>query len=147
MAFFAKEGCGSSPRVVLAVLVAYVLFSNHWARDSLGALELPLESPTRGYRLTPGEYNIISTIYFLPNCFVPLVGGVLAQRGDAGGIYVMFLRVMFLGCALVGASAIIAHAVGAHVLRSTVPYALLIGGRMLMGIAYEATDSSINRVT
>jgi len=127
--------------VQLAILIAWVLFANHWARDSLGALELPLESPSDGYRLSPKEYNGLSTAYFLPNCIVPLIGGVLAQRGNAGGIYVRFLCILLLGCVLVGASALVAHATfGCDGACSKVPYALLLAGRTLMGVSYEATD-------
>ena len=130
-----------TPRVQLAILIAWVLFANHWARDSLGALELPLESPSDGYRLSPKEYNGLSTAYFLPNCIVPLIGGVLAQRGNAGGIYVRFLCILLLGCVLVGASALVAHATfGCDGACSKVPYALLLAGRTLMGVSYEATD-------
>ena len=140
--FRACRASDFTPRVQLAILVAWVLFANHWARDSLGALELPLESPSDGYRLSPKEYNGLSTAYFLPNCIVPLIGGVLAQRGNAGGIYVRFLCILLLGCVLVGASAVIAHATfgcdGAAC--SKVPYALLMAGRTLMGVSYEATD-------
>ena len=130
-----------TPRVQLAILIAWVLFANHWARDSLGALELPLESPSDGYRLSPKEYNGLSTAYFLPNCIVPLIGGVLAQRGNAGGIYVRFLCILLLGCVLVGASALVAHATfGCDGACSKEPYALLLAGRTLMGVSYEATD-------
>ena len=130
-----------TPRVQLAILIAWVLFANHWARDSLGALELPLESPSDGYSLSPKEYNGLSTAYFLPNCIVPLIGGVLAQRGNAGGIYVRFLCILLLGCVLVGASALVAHATfGCDGACSKVPYALLLAGRTLMGVSYEATD-------
>jgi len=130
-----------TPRVQLAILIAWVLFANHWARDSLGALELPLESPSDGYSLSPKEYNGLSTAYFLPNCIVPLIGGVLAQRGNAGGIYVRFLCILLLGCVLVGASSLVAHATfGCDGACSKVPYALLLAGRTLMGVSYEATD-------
>lgn len=130
-----------TPRVQLAILIAWVLFANHWARDSLGALELPLESPSDGYSLSPKEYNGLSTAYFLPNCIVPLIGGVLAQRGNAGGIYVRFLCILLLGCVLVGASALVAHATfGCDGACSKVPYALLLAGRTIMGVSYEATD-------
>lgn len=132
-----------TPRVQLAILIAWVLFANHWARDSLGALELPLESPSDGYRLSPKEYNGLSTAYFLPNCIVPLIGGVLAQRGNAGGIYVRFLCILLLGCVLVGASALVAHATfgcDGAACSKVPPYALLMAGRTLMGVSYEATD-------
>ena len=39
-----------TPRIQLATLVTYVLFANHWNRDGIGALEIPLESNHSGYR-------------------------------------------------------------------------------------------------
>ena len=67
----------------LAILTTYVLLVNHWARDCIGALEIPLESNATGYGLTPRQYNSLSSIYFLPNALVPIIAGVISQRNGA----------------------------------------------------------------
>jgi hypothetical protein len=44
-------------RYSLVGLVCWNLFANHWARDSIGALEIPLESD---YGLSVRQYNSLS---------------------------------------------------------------------------------------
>ena len=130
-----------SARNVLAALVSYVLFCTHFARDSLGALELPLEDARSGVGMTPRQFNALTTAYFLPNCFMPLVGGVLAQRNGPAA-YIFFLRIALLGNCFVAAAALVAHAIGSapsHA-HSEVPFTLLLFGRTIMGVAYETSD-------
>ena len=69
-------------RYLLVACVCYGLFSNHWARDSLGALEAPLESDAP-YSMSVRAYNALTSIYFLPNLVAPVLAGVLAA-----GVYV-----------------------------------------------------------
>ena len=72
-------------RWVLVSAFAVNMFCNHWSRDSLGALEVPLET---GYmNLTVAEYNALSSAYFFPNVIVPLLAGAVAQldRGARQG--------------------------------------------------------------
>ena len=52
-------------RHLLAALVTWILLGNHWVRDSIGALELPLESNATGYGLSRRQYNSLNAIYFL----------------------------------------------------------------------------------
>ena len=76
-------------KYVLVVGIGYVLFAAHWARDSLGALELPLESAPMN--LTVREYNSLSAGYFGPNLPTPLIAGMMAQKIGPGPVYVLFL--------------------------------------------------------
>ena len=126
-----------SARMLLGVIISYNLFACHWARDSLGALELPLEAADGGYRLSSRQFNSLTTLYFLPNCFVPMIAGTLAQRGNPARVYIGFTGILFAGCVLVAASALAAAAGGGG---SAVAYAMLLMGRLLMGISYEALD-------
>ena len=124
----------------LAILVTWVLLVNHWARDCIGALEIPLESNSTGYGLTPRQYNSLSSIYFLPNALVPIIAGVISQRNGGAATFVGFLRVLMLGNVLVAAGAIVADSIKIVPAHSDVPYGLTLAGRALMGIAYEAVD-------
>ena len=67
------------------------LLINHWARDSIGALELPLESEEDGLHLTVRQYYFLSGIYFLPNIVVPLLAGVVAESFGAARTLFVFL--------------------------------------------------------
>mmetsp|Transcript_1523 Transcript_1523/g.4844 ORF Transcript_1523/g.4844 Transcript_1523/m.4844 type:complete len:141 (+) Transcript_1523:140-562(+) len=93
--------CGR--RCLLVACVAYGLFANHWARDSLGALEVPLESDAP-YSLSARRYNALTSLYFLPNIGVPILAGVLAHRFGAAATYAAFFAIAAAGNGLVGAS-------------------------------------------
>ena len=64
----AEDGAVALRRYLLPVLVSWNLFANHWSRDSIGALEIPLEEE---YGLSVRQYNTLSAAYFAPNLPVP----------------------------------------------------------------------------
>lgn len=117
-------------RLALAGCCAYGLFANHWARDSLGALQTPLETDPP-YQLDVRDYNTLTSVYFFPNICVPVFAGIIAQRYGASLTYLAFFVVAALGNALVGSSVFV-YGGGA--------YGFMLGGRVLMGVAYEAVD-------
>ena len=82
-----------------AALLLLVLFFNHWARDSVGALETKIEAdvPAGGLGLTVAQYNRLTSAYFLPNVVAPLVAGVAAQRIGASNMLVVCLAVSLAG--------------------------------------------------
>jgi MFS family permease len=103
--------------------VILLLASNHWARDSLGALEVPLEDAAGPFALTVVQYNALTTGYFVPNIFVPLLAGGFAQRFGAANAIVLFCFFAALGNGLVALSAVVWS------------YPLLFTGRACMGLA------------
>jgi len=113
-------------RWLLAVCVLLNLFCNHWARDSLGALEVALESAP--LELSVAQYNTLTTGYFVPNIIVPLLAGGIAQRFGPANALLLFASIGALGNGLVALSSV------------RWSYGLLLGGRGCMGIAYEAVD-------
>ena len=117
-------------RWALLALLLLVLFFNHWARDSVGALETKIEAdvPAGGLGLTVAQYNRLTSAYFLPNVVAPLLAGVAAQRIGASNMLVVCLAVSLAGG--------IALALGAW----TASYAPLLLGRLVMGLPYEAID-------
>ena len=121
---------GVTARYVLCACVAYGLFCNHWSRDSLGALEVPLETD-EPYSLSVHTYNSLTSVYFLPNMCVPIIAGVIAQRYGAATTYASFFLLAACGNFFVAVSA----GVGASGASG-----LIFLGRALMGVAYEAVD-------
>jgi MFS family permease len=109
-------------RWLIAGCMILLLSSNHWARDSLGALEVPLEDRNGPFGLSIVQYNALTTGYFVPNIVVPLLAGGFAQRFGAANAIVLFCLFAALGNGLVALSA----------LRWSYP--LLFIGRACMGL-------------
>ena len=112
----------------LALLITWNLFSNHWSRDSIGALEIPLEED---FALSVRQYNSLSAAYFAPNLPVPIVAGIVAQNFGPANSLLGFAIVACFGniCLYQG----VASGLGAR-------YFLILAGRFMMGVAYEAID-------
>ena len=116
-------------RLLLVACVCYGLFSNHWARDSLGALEAPIESDPP-FALSVRSYNTVTSAYFLPSGIMPILAGILAQQYGSALVYLQFFAVAAVGNLVVGTAAVAGQAT----------FSLLLVGRALMGVAYEAVD-------
>ncbi len=56
----------------LAVFMGLIMFSNHYVRDSVGALEKQLEEKI----LSPHQYALLNLFYFFPNMITPLIAGM-----------------------------------------------------------------------
>ena len=65
----AGEASGRWLAYGICTLVTWNLFCNHWNRDSVGALELNLETPP--FALSVRQYNSLSAACFAPNVPVP----------------------------------------------------------------------------
>jgi MFS family permease len=57
--------------------VGFIMFGNHYVRDSLGALEKQFESHL-GY--TTQEYANLNALYFFPNIITPLLAGMVLDK-------------------------------------------------------------------
>eukprot|EP00959_Pyramimonas_sp_CCMP1952_P240011 5015765-Pyramimonas_sp.AAC.1 len=116
----------------LAACVAFMIFGNHFSRDSVGALEKQMESDLE---LTPIEYGSFQTVYFLPNVIMPLVGGAISHKIGAARTLLVFLAISTTGHLI--------FAVGTWFTSEhlkNVGYPLLVAGRALQGVAYETID-------
>ena len=109
-------------RWLLVVSIILLLSTNHWARDSLGALEVPLEDPNGLFALSVVQYNALTTSYFVPNIVIPLLGGGIAQLVGPANAIVFFCFVSACGNSLVALSAF------------TQRYWILFIGRACMGL-------------
>ena len=69
----------------IAFAIASIVFVNHYCRDSVGALEVQLEDSI----LTVHEYHLLNSLFFIPNVFMPLVGGLLSMR--LGAVHVLII--------------------------------------------------------
>lgn len=52
-------------------------FGNHYARDSLGALELQMETDLG---ITSEQFATINSIYFIPSIFAPVLAGIFTGK-------------------------------------------------------------------
>jgi hypothetical protein len=114
-------------RWALLPCITYALFANHWSRDSIGALEVPLETE---FDLSPSQYNALTSVFFAPNVIMPCVAMALAQLTKVTWTYALFVLILALGNALVGLA----------VFGNSNTYTAMLAGRALMGVAYEAVD-------
>ena len=122
-------------RWLLAPAFALNMFCNHWCRDSFGALEVPLETDAG---LSVGQYNSLSSAYFVPNVFMPIVAGLIANlepRKNGGHTFLAVSVIAAVGNALIFYAA---SALGK--VETPHLYALLFAGRLVTGCSYEALD-------
>lgn len=109
----------------MAFVVCWALFVNHYCRDVTGALETEIEAH---FVIEKKQYDILNSMYFLPNLFTSLLTGVIAQR--IGGVETMCLVVLLsvVGHILVGVGGSLAS------------YPVLLSGRVVLGLCYESID-------
>ena len=101
---------------------------------------MPVDVPTvcglqNGYT-SVAAYNALSSAYFFPNIFVPLVAGAIAHLIGTSRTMLVFSSASAIGNVMVAMSATPA---ALNVLGAS-PFVLLLLGRLFMGIAYEALD-------
>lgn len=79
-------------------MICLIIFGNHYARDSVGALEKQLE---HGMHMSASGYATMNTLYFAPNIFMPLLASLatdssthISQYGSKAGR--MLLSSIFL---------------------------------------------------
>lgn len=101
------------------------MFSNHYARDTLGTVQKEMESELH---VTPFEYGLLNSVFFAPNLIMPVVAGVISHKvGNA------ISMVGFVAISVVGHSM---FAWGVHASS----YGFMLAGRSVLGLCYEAID-------
>ena len=76
------EGRGSVRWLVL-VLASLLSLGSYYCYDNPSALHDQLKQKFKGTAYEPHfevYFNLLYTVYSIPNCFLPLVGGILAVR-------------------------------------------------------------------
>ena len=97
---------------------------NHYCRDSVGALEVQLEDSF----LTVHEYHLLNSLFFIPNVFMPLVGGLLSMR--LGAVHVLII------CTFISAMGICLFTYGLY--AGSIEWFFI--GRTMTGFVYEVID-------
>lgn len=78
--------------------ISSVIFTNHYNRDAVGALEKQLESDIP---ISVVQYALLNTIYFTPNIISPLCAGlVIKPLGGTAKVFVIFTVFAALGSML-----------------------------------------------
>lgn len=111
----------------LPILVGFILFGNHYARDCLGALEKQLETDIG---LTPQEYSNLNSFYFFPNMITPLFAGMLVEK--LGGVAICFIYSL-----LISSVGHIFFSCGIQLANKP----LIYFGRFIAGTMYEFVDA------
>ncbi|CAE8647158.1 unnamed protein product [Polarella glacialis] len=109
----------------LALAQCWLLFINHYSRDITGALENEIE---QGFGVSRAQYSAVNSIYFVPNLFVPLLAGMLAQRIGALKVVTLIIAASAAGHLVVGIG------------TSAESFLLFSLGRLLLGVCYETID-------
>lgn len=117
----------SGPRFFIAVLVAFIIFGNHYTRDAPGALEKQLENEL-GF--STHEYSLLNSIYFIPNIVTPLMAGIFIR--DLGGVPKAFLL-----STIVAAAGHLVVGMGVEMESKIAMFA----GKILAGSMYEILDA------
>jgi len=114
-------------RWLIPTSIGLILFTNHYTRDCVGALEKQLEFST----ILPEQYALMNGFYFAPNIISPLLLGALSSlHGNNLGLY-------FLLAVTVSSVGHVLFAVGVDI--ANIP--LLYIGRIISGSMYEIIDS------
>jgi MFS family permease len=112
---------------LIPVAISAVIFTNHYTRDAVGALEKQLEGDVP---ISVVQYALLNTIYFTPNIISPLFAGLaIKPLGGAERVFAYFTFFALVGSLL--------FAVGVQ--ASNVP--ILYLGRFVSGVMYESIDT------
>ena len=64
-------------RWAIASFIGFIIFGNHYVRDTVGALEKQIENDLN---ISSKQYALLNSLYFIPNIVTPIIGGIFAQR-------------------------------------------------------------------
>ena len=81
-------------KCVTTNLVGLIILTNHYVKDSLGALEIQIE---QDLSITTKQYELLNMLYFFPNIFTPLLGGILSKKIGTDKCLLISLGISFIG--------------------------------------------------
>mmetsp|Transcript_12175 Transcript_12175/g.27169 ORF Transcript_12175/g.27169 Transcript_12175/m.27169 type:complete len:183 (-) Transcript_12175:88-636(-) len=113
--------------VAMPAATIFVMFMNHYLRDTVGALEKQMETDLG---LKPSQYDMLNSLFFMPNIIAPLFTGSLCDTFGRPSRFLLF-------CALLGAFGNLLFVLGAQ----NVSIPLFYLGRFLCGSTYEIIDT------
>jgi len=112
-------------KFLIFVATGIAILGNGYVYDSIGAVAELLSAQLHFSDL---QIGLLNAIYSLPNVFVPLLGGILVDRWTGRAVTLTTALICFVGAILT--------AVGSN-------YAVMAGGRFLIGIGAETFYVSI----
>ena len=114
-------------KFLIPSLVGFIIFANHYCRDTVGTLEKQLEQESN---LTVKDYSTFNSIYFIPNIIAPLFIGYLIQKlKGPSKLLILCVTIATIGHGV--------FALGAQLMSKY----LLFFGRFAAGLVYEIIDS------
>ena len=84
----------SNFRWVVLAIICFGMFGLGYCYDNVVALQDQLQS---AYNLSNVQYNMLYSVYALPNCFLPFAGGMLLDRIGANTVIIIFFALIVLG--------------------------------------------------
>ncbi|KAK3266713.1 hypothetical protein CYMTET_24686 [Cymbomonas tetramitiformis] len=111
-----------------------MIFSNHYSRDCVGALEKQMEAE---YGFSEVQDGYLNAVYFFPSTIFPAIAGVISQKVGISKTLITFLLVASTGQIVFGLGS------------SLGSYPLLLVGRILQGLVWGLcawkVDSTLKR--
>ena len=74
-------------RWVMLILCSLFVVANYFCYDNPASVEKKLEEVLR---INHSEYGLLYTVYAIPNCIIPLGGGILLDKIGFGNGLVLF---------------------------------------------------------
>lgn len=62
---------------MIPICIGSIIFGNHYARDTVGALEKQIEME---FGLTTPDYATLNSLFFVPNMITPFIAGVVTKK-------------------------------------------------------------------
>jgi hypothetical protein len=116
-----------NPSIIMSVaMICLIIFGNHYARDSVGALEKQLES---GMGISTEGYATMNTLYFAPNIFMPLLASLATENSKDISRYGSKAGKMLLGSIFLASIGNILFSVGIQLNNTSSMYI----GRFIAG--------------
>jgi len=119
----------SSIRWLVLVCGCSIAFSNYYNYDIPAAL---ITNIKRDLMISDIQYNMLYSVYSLPNVLLPLAGGILLDRIGINKSFLMFVSAMLVGQFTV--------AVGMY----SDSYTCMLVGRFIYGVGAESTTVANN---
>ena len=113
--------------IAIPAFTIFVIFQNHYCRDTLGALEQQIENDLP---LDPSQYSMLNSLYFVPNIIAPLFTGTLCELSGRPANFLLY-------CAIFGTLGHLIFALGSD----TTNISWMYTGRFMAGTVYEIIDT------
>ena len=112
---------------LLPLFSSLIIFGNHYARDSVGAVQLQMEADITNF--SADQYSMMNALFFVPSTIAPLIAGMFVTT--FGGPPRLQFYAVFL--------ASVGHIIFSFGVQFSLVY-LIFFGRFIAGFMYEIID-------